>query len=190
MKFTVLAATLATVSAGACNKEFTMKQLEKHNELRRKHGVPDMTFDQAACESAQDVSDDQARMGQMAHSAPSRRNNCGENIYWFWSSQPIPNPVAHLGSTPTQAWYDEVKDYNFAAPGFNGATGHFTQVVWKSSTRLGCGINGSYVTCHYCPAGNYMGQFPQNVLPPVNAEEQMSYLEMMEIEEELNQFII
>ena len=55
---------------------------------------------------------------------------------------------------------DEIKDYDFENPGFNGATGHFTQVVWKESVKLGCGYSGSYITCRYCPAGNMMGAFP------------------------------
>lgn len=46
--------------------------------------------------------------------------------------------------------YDEVVNYNFTMPGFSPSTGHFTQVVWKSSSQLGCaaqvcadGIKGS-----------------------------------------------
>ena len=52
-------------------------------------------------------------------------------------------------------------------------TGHFTQVVWKGSRRLGVGVgyadNGrkAIVVANYDPPGNYLGQFPQNVSPPV-----------------------
>ena len=31
-------------------------------------------------------------------------------------------------------------DYDYGNPGFKGGTGHFTQVVWKSSTKLGIGV--------------------------------------------------
>lgn len=41
-------------------------------------------------------------------------------------------------------------NYNFTMPGFSPGAGHFTQVVWKSSSQLGCaaqvcadGIKGS-----------------------------------------------
>ena len=54
----------------------------------------------------------------------------------------------------------------------------FTQVVWKSTTTLGCGYascgasfiipGGVFVVCRYSPAGNYLGEFAQNVFPPVN----------------------
>ena len=47
-------------------------------------------------------------------------------------------------------------------------TGHFTQVVWVNSTELGMGHaksqSGSvYTVARYAPAGNFMGQFADNV---------------------------
>ena len=45
-----------------------------------------------------------------------------------------------VGQEPTDAWYNEVKQYNYNQPGFSMATGHFTQLVWKSSRRLGVGV--------------------------------------------------
>jgi len=72
-----------------------------------------------------------------------------------------------------KSWYDEVSLYNYASPGLSGATGHFTQVVWVGSARLGCAVRqcptmsggrpASFISCHYSPPGNYQGQFPQNV---------------------------
>ena len=64
-------------------------------------------------------------------------------------------------SLATDMWYEEISNpgYNFNDPGFSNGTGHFTQVVWKGSTKLGCGIAGMYVCCRYSPPGNYMGQF-------------------------------
>uniref|UniRef100_A0A3Q2WFG4 SCP domain-containing protein n=1 Tax=Haplochromis burtoni TaxID=8153 RepID=A0A3Q2WFG4_HAPBU len=49
--------------------------------------------------------------------------------------------------------------------------GHFTQVVWKSSTELGVGIatdgNTVFVVGQYRPAGNITnaGYYQKNVLP-------------------------
>ncbi|CBI25105.3 unnamed protein product, partial [Vitis vinifera] len=45
------------------------------------------------------------------------------------------------------------------------ACGHYTQVVWRNSVRLGCARvqcnNGWwFVTCNYDPPGNYVGQRP------------------------------
>ena len=75
------------------------------------------------------------------------------------------------GTNPTQSWYDEIKDYKYSAPGFAAATGHFTQVVWKGTTKVGFGVGftadrkRSFVVASYSPPGNYLNQFAQNVLP-------------------------
>jgi len=66
-------------------------------------------------------------------------------------------------------WYEEVGNYDFASPGFTMGTGHFTQVVWRNTSQVGCGraaCNGMvFWVCRYSPAGNFTGQFPENVQP-------------------------
>ena len=77
---------------------------------------------------------------------------------------------ARSGSDAVQSWYDEVLDpgYDFDGGGFSAGTGHFTQVVWVGSTHVGAARSrdGVYVVANYLPAGNMMGSFPRNVLPP------------------------
>ncbi len=48
--------------------------------------------------------------------------------------------------------------YNFAAQGYSPSTGHFTQMVWRSTQRIGCGVQprcsgGNFLVCHYDPPG-------------------------------------
>ena len=48
--------------------------------------------------------------------------------------------------------------------------GHFSQMVWKSSKRIGIGESGSatgkfYIVASYYPPGNTDGGFEENVLP-------------------------
>ena len=70
----------------------------------------------------------------------------------------------------TYRWYREVKYYDYNRPGFSLKTGHFTQLVWKSSTKLGVGVcldkasGKAYVVALYTPHGNMKGEFPKNVL--------------------------
>lgn len=76
-----------------------------------------------------------------------------------------------IGKKATNQWYSEIKDYNFEKPGFNGKTGHFTQVVWKNSKEVGFGVakapNGAfYAVANYFPAGNYANQYADNVFAP------------------------
>ncbi|HUJ60035.1 MAG TPA: CAP domain-containing protein [Kofleriaceae bacterium] len=66
-------------------------------------------------------------------------------------------------------WYDEIKDYKFPNGGFSMQTGHFTQVVWRATTHLGCGhsaCNGNDIwVCEYDPPGNVEGEYRDNVRP-------------------------
>jgi hypothetical protein len=66
-------------------------------------------------------------------------------------------------------WYDEVGSFDFDEGGFSKKTGHFTQVVWRGTKQIGCGVsqcNGMDVwVCQYDPPGNVRGQYRDNVLP-------------------------
>ena len=49
-----------------------------------------------------------------------------------------------------------------------GASGHFTQVVWKKTRLVGCAKAKSasgawFSTCHYYPTGNYPNQYTDNI---------------------------
>jgi hypothetical protein len=52
-------------------------------------------------------------------------------------------------------------------PGFSSATGHFSAIVWKSTTQVGCATvscsGRNFVTCSYNPPGNVIGQFNTQV---------------------------
>ena len=65
--------------------------------------------------------------------------------------------------------YKEKKNYSFDGK-FTANTGHFTQIVWKSTTRVGFGYAVTetgqfYSVFNYYPAGNYKNEFHLNVFP-------------------------
>jgi uncharacterized protein YkwD len=135
--------------------DWKMTVLNKHNEFRAKHCAPAMTWDDGIAAAAQTYAD-------ACNFDHDPNNNLGENI-------------ASGSEQPTEMWYSEVSKYDFAMPGFSSDTGHFTQVVWRGSTSLGCGRAqcdfGVFYVCRYSPAGNDTGdgQFQQNVLPASDA---------------------
>ncbi|KAJ8413434.1 hypothetical protein AAFF_G00094300 [Aldrovandia affinis] len=97
-------------------------------------------------------------------------------------------PTSHV-----QSWYNEVKDYTFPYPQdcnpycpFH-CTGpictHYTQLVWATSSRIGCAINlcynmnvwghvlpkALYLVCNYSPKGNWWGSAPYKHGTPCSA---------------------
>ena len=69
-------------------------------------------------------------------------------------------------------WASEAKSYDYATNGCSGVCGHYTQVVWRSTTSVGCAIQrcatgspfgGStwfFAVCNYVPPGNFVGERP------------------------------
>ncbi|KAK7388475.1 hypothetical protein VNO78_23291 [Psophocarpus tetragonolobus] len=102
--------------------------------------------------------------------ANQRRNDCalehsngpyGENIFWG----------SGTGWKPAQAvsaWVEERQWYNYwhnsCADG--QMCGHYTQIVWSTTSKVGCasvvcsGGKGTFITCNYDPPGNYYGERP------------------------------
>jgi hypothetical protein len=91
----------------------------------------------------------------------------GQNLYASTGSNP-PSPKAVVDS-----WVSEVADYNYANNSCSDVCGHYTQVVWRNSTKVGCGIktctsnspfggSGTWyiVVCNYSPPGNFSNQKP------------------------------
>lgn len=151
--------------------------LSQHNSYRNTHHSPNMSLNSSLNSTAQNWAQYLAANAIFEHSSRSQRNNAGENLYVYYTTGSAP-AADTLAEEAVTSWYNEVSDYNYSNPGFASATGHFTQVVWKNSTELGCGaaegtatlqgrnFNAFYVVCHYNPAGNVTGDFPNNVLQP------------------------
>ncbi len=159
--------------AGINQSTLQKAALSKHNSYRSIHHSPNMTESSSLNKSAQSWAEHLASTGAFEHSD----TKAGENIYASYTTVSSVD-AANLGNQAVKSWYDEVSAYDYANPSFSENTGHFTQVVWKNSTELGCGaaqgvktIQGNeykalYVVCQYSPAGNVSGQFPDNVMQP------------------------
>ncbi|GER31022.1 CAP (Cysteine-rich secretory proteins [Striga asiatica] len=102
--------------------------------------------------------------------ANRRRRDCalehsggpyGENIFWG----------SGRGWGPAQAaaaWVAERREYNYWANSCADGRecGHYTQIVWRDTKRIGCAKvvcdddKGVFMTCNYDPPGNYIGERP------------------------------
>lgn len=113
--------------------------------------------------------------GPIAAVAQAYAENCvwehsmgeyGENLYASAGQETTPQDVV-------DSWVSEVADYDYGSNGCSGVCGHYTQVVWADSAKLGCGVancsTGSPFdgfpdwqiwVCNYDPPGNFNGQKP------------------------------
>nr|XP_023020881.1 uncharacterized protein LOC111509384 isoform X2 [Leptinotarsa decemlineata]XP_023020882.1 uncharacterized protein LOC111509384 isoform X2 [Leptinotarsa decemlineata]XP_023020883.1 uncharacterized protein LOC111509384 isoform X2 [Leptinotarsa decemlineata]XP_023020884.1 uncharacterized protein LOC111509384 isoform X2 [Leptinotarsa decemlineata]XP_023020885.1 uncharacterized protein LOC111509384 isoform X2 [Leptinotarsa decemlineata]XP_023020886.1 uncharacterized protein LOC111509384 isoform len=139
--------------------------LEAHNIYRQRHGVPPLKLDKKLCKYSEEWAKHLAQRNILEHRPGS---NYGENIYCLYSSDP--NFTVN-GHTPVDTWYEEVVHHPFGKEPCSLKSGHFSQVIWKSSEFLGVGVaknsqNSIYVVANYSPAGNFVGHYVENV-PPV-----------------------
>ncbi|XP_057680477.1 cysteine-rich secretory protein LCCL domain-containing 1-like [Corythoichthys intestinalis] len=110
----------------------------------------------------------------------------GQNLGAHWGR--YRPPTSHV-----QAWYDEVKDYSFPYPQecnpycpfrcSGPVCTHYTQLVWATSSRIGCAVNlcynmnvwgqnwakAVYLVCNYSPKGNWWGHAPYKHGAPCSA---------------------
>jgi pathogenesis-related protein 1 len=111
------------------------------------------------------------------HSTPQERMNWGENLALTSGSGGTSTGTAQ---EVVALWESEVSCYTYGAfqAGINttcssacsasGGCGHYTQIVWRATRQVGCGVaectsgttRRSYWVCNYDPAGNFIGQMP------------------------------
>ncbi len=136
------------------------------NAYRAKHNSPPLVWDDTISAFAQEYSLYLVTHNLFQH---SNKEGYGENLAYF---QGYPNEMMTLIKKSIDLWYDEIKLYNFNYPGYSPSTGHFTCLVWKSSTKFGMGYSFNNdtkvvdITMNTAPPGNIIGQFQQNVSPP------------------------
>ncbi|KAJ7094469.1 PR-1-like protein [Mycena belliarum] len=138
----------------------TSAYLWEHNKVRLAHAAPLLTWNATlAAKAAQ-----WANTCQVKHSGGSLLPSpYGENVVAATGAFPIAAAMSQF--TVDSAGYDPAK------PAFS----HFTQVVWKATTQLGCAKAqcndvfdpslgaASYYVCLYYPPGNVIGQAAANV---------------------------
>ena len=151
--------TPAAGKTGAPNGQMAAL-VDAHNAQRAKHCAGPLAWSPRLAQAAQQWAD--ALKAQGCKFGHKPRNAFGENLAAGTSGTLDGRAVADM-------WYDEVKLYKWPDGGFSMETGHFTQVIWRETTQIGCGVatcNGMDIyVCEYDPPGNVDTMYRQNVLP-------------------------
>ncbi|KAK0615708.1 CAP domain-containing protein [Bombardia bombarda] len=148
----------STAPSFVSNETFTLAILNSTNLFRAEHGAPALAYNATLAQFATDYLN-------------SMNNNDDSGCVFAHSGGPYGENLA-LGCSDVQscvdAWGGERTGYDFDDPGFNEETGHFTQLVWKNTTDVGCGrrlcggevlsgMGGWFLVCEYWPRGMFWG---------------------------------
>ncbi|HAN46296.1 MAG TPA: serine protease [Cyanobacteria bacterium UBA8156] len=137
--------------------------LQAHNQYRTAVGVPPLAWSQALAQDAQGWANALAAAGgrQLRHSTASQRPGQGENLWMgtagFFSAASM---VDGWGSE--QRFFRVGSFPNVSTSGNWADVGHYTQIIWRNTTQVGCGLatagGNDILVCRYSPPGNVMGQ--------------------------------
>lgn len=128
---------------------FTSSVLNSTNTYRAQHNATALLYNTTLASFAQSYLDTGVGPGDTCTFEHSG-GPYGENLA-------IGYPTVEAG---IEAWGDEREEYDFGRGRFSKGTGHFTQLVWKATSDVGCGGRwcgegkGWYLVCEYWPAGN------------------------------------
>ncbi|KAL8397891.1 hypothetical protein RB594_004554 [Gaeumannomyces avenae] len=155
---TVSAPAVAAPASGLSSDE--QKALDAHNAARAAVGQKPLAWDAGLAADAKSWAQNLVSVGSLQHSTSGQRGDQGENLYWqSHDKTPCKNAADSWASEASLYGGQPVGQGDFAA------YGHYTQMIWKSSTTVGLGIandgkGGVYVVARYNPAGNFVGQTP------------------------------
>jgi len=149
------------VSSSVVSSTDATNYVAYHNAYRCLFDAAPFTWDDSLAEFAQGYA-------QLCNLSVSSNSPYGENLAWgSGGAYTIPEMIGD--------WVDEYTSYDPTNP----QPSHFTQVVWQSSTSVGCYMevcapgtlmDASYGTvqlyvCEYNPSGNWDGEYGDNVDP-------------------------
>jgi pathogenesis-related protein 1 len=140
---------------------FAQAFVDAHNDARGRAeptpdpALPDLSWDVALA----DVAATWAANCVFEHSTVPY----GENLAAFSASVEPADVV--------EAWFSEIAYYDYASNSCDPGQmcGHYTQVVWRDTTRVGCAVQsctldgfgrGDFWVCNYDPPGNWVGELP------------------------------
>ncbi|XP_019428162.1 PREDICTED: pathogenesis-related protein PR-1-like isoform X3 [Lupinus angustifolius] len=132
--------------------------LHAHNWVRSKYNLSSLTWDMKLENFASSYLMVRYEDCKMIHST----SEYGENLFWGKKLHWKPSDAVYY-------WYDEYNWYDLktlkCSP--QKVCGHFTQLVWKDSIRVGCALQhckdrslGMLIACEYDPPGNYPDENP------------------------------
>lgn len=160
----------------AVSSDYKKTTTNFHNAYRKDHSASALEWDDTLASYAANT----ANSCVFEHDMSQGGASYGQNLASYGTTGDLGSSSDAVGRAIANEWYSEVKDFNFYGlanpPSGGGVTGHFTQLVWKSSQKVGCATvkcaagtvlsyPSYYTVCNYSPPGNFNGRYAENVRP-------------------------
>lgn len=139
---------------------FAVRVVAAHNRFRAAEMATPALWDASLAAAADGYAAELARTGRFAHSAAGSREGQGENLWMGtrngfsfermvedWGSEKRMFRAGQFPSVSSTGRWEDV--------------GHYTQIIWPTSVRVGCAVRSSaewdYLVCRYGQGGNVFG---------------------------------
>jgi Cysteine-rich secretory protein family len=140
------------------DQDLSAAMLQVHNRERAAVGVPPLSWSPDLAAHAGVWAAHLGTLGTLEHAQGAGE---GENLWMGSSGGFTPDQMA-------QGWVDEKKTFqngafpNVSTTGSWMAVGHYTQMIWRGTTQVGCAIGhgaaNDVLVCRYSPPGNVTTQ--------------------------------
>jgi hypothetical protein len=166
----IVAAAVATLFAASpvagqpvlqgATGELAQRLLDAHNRERALVGAPPLQWDADLAAHAASYGPVLASLRHLVHSPREGRPGERENLAMAWHGTMTAQQLVNLWSSEKQL----LRPGLFPAVSRTGQwedVAHYTQMVWPTTTRVGCAIlavDWDYLICRYSPPGNIDGK--------------------------------
>lgn len=147
------------VTGSHVNIQDAQQALAFHNAKRHDVGAPPLTWSTDLAAVAQRWADHLAA-DQDCDLVHTVGGHYGENLFGG-------SGRAFTAVDASQDWYSEISKFHYGPLAENSwyDAGHYTQMVWRNTTKIGmgrttCPSGRVVIVAEYDPPGNYMGQKP------------------------------
>ena len=157
----LLVALMLAMAVTAQNSEQDF--VDAHNAARADVGLGEVTWDATVAAFAQDYADQRRGDCQLIHTPDGRPY--GENLYGGGGGRTGWTAMDAVNSWVSEKQYYDHSSNSCSAPADKSCL-HYTQVVWRDSTAIGCARvvcdsgDGVFIICSYNPPGNFPGVSP------------------------------
>lgn len=141
-------------STASPNSTMAKDFVAAHNRYRAKVGTPPLAWSDKLASSAQQWATTLIERNLFMH---SKGGQFGQNLFEISGGHATPSSVV-------AAWMSEEANYNRQTNSCTARCGHYTQVIWRGTKLVGCGVGRNAQrevwVCDYDPPGNIVGEKP------------------------------